>query len=410
MNVGWVGLGKLGLPAALALAYYGGHEVHGYDLSDIPRKITYGQEPQPSEEGIGKLLDAHPRQLHIRDSVAEVAADCELVIIAVQTPHAPEYGGDIPAAGTAGHDFEYAYLAQAVRDVAAARKQLTIVVLSTVSPGTMNRVIRPLARGHKLLYSPAFISLGTTIADFTSPPFVLIGCDDPRDAEPLREMYEETITSPTSIPFMVMSFTSAEIAKMAYNMMGTLKITYMNWLAELCHEAGGDIDGVSEALALMPGNRYMQAGMPDGGPCRPRDLAVMSWLADRLELPSNPPHCLMEQREAHARWIADLAREYEKLTGWPVAILGKTYKPGVTYTDGSPALLLSHFLGGKVAQYDPLLHGWSGQPFSYPVVAVVAVRHPQFAEIEFPRGSVVIDPFGYIADQEGVTVVRIGRP
>jgi UDPglucose 6-dehydrogenase len=406
MKIGWIGLGKLGLPCALALAAYGGHEVYGYDISDQPKRVLWDGKPELMvEEGFDDLRH-QPHLLHIVDYISVVAETCDLVIIAVQTPHPPGYDGTTPSAGPAGHDFEYAYLAQAVRDVvAAAPKPLTIVVLSTVLPGTMNRVIRPLVPPEfRLLYSPAFISLGTTIQEFIHPPFVLVGADDPRDAELLREAYDALFTS--LAPFLVMNMQSAEIAKMAYNMAGTLRITFANMIAELCHKTGGDSDAVTEVLSMMPARSYMKGGMPDGGPCRPRDLAALSLLSQQLSF--NLPFQLMQAREAHAKWIAGLALHFSDLTGLHIIQLGLTYKPETNLTAGSPALLVRSFLQDVWGIYDP--RQGDELELSGPAVYLVTTRHPQFAELAYPEGSVVIDPFRYIEDQPGVTVVRIGRP
>src|SRR5690242_21655047 len=117
-NVGWVGLGKLGAPCAAALQHYGEHVVHGYDLR--------GTDP-----GDYSWSDLKPVELV--ESIADaVKLTDEVVYVAVQTPHAPLYGGDRV---TPEHllDFEYAYLVNAVREVCLAartqRKHVTVAVV-----------------------------------------------------------------------------------------------------------------------------------------------------------------------------------------------------------------------------------------------------------------------------------------
>ena len=95
MRIGWVGLGKLGLPCALALAEYGGHQVHGYDTSPAPATaLDTGRWPH-AEQGLGRLLTHHPR-FHLRGSLRLVVDDADVVFVAVQTPHARGYDGSAP--------------------------------------------------------------------------------------------------------------------------------------------------------------------------------------------------------------------------------------------------------------------------------------------------------------------------
>ena len=117
MNIGFVGLGQIGLPIALTLEYHGGHQVVGYDVSPLPAKILAGEADPPREEGIGPLLEAS--SLKVLPSVSDVVAASDVVFVAVQTPHSPAYGGEIPMPAQP-RDFEYAYLVQAVRDVCRA--------------------------------------------------------------------------------------------------------------------------------------------------------------------------------------------------------------------------------------------------------------------------------------------------
>jgi UDP-glucose 6-dehydrogenase len=108
VKIGWIGLGKLGAPCALALNVHGGHEVHGYDRDIRVGAYLAGVNPYPHrEEGIQPLLDQNTIVMH--HSLGEVVKQVSVVFLAVQTPHAPEYGGETPVPGTTS-DFEYGYL------------------------------------------------------------------------------------------------------------------------------------------------------------------------------------------------------------------------------------------------------------------------------------------------------------
>jgi len=411
--VGWIGLGRLGLPLALVLDA-AGHAVTGYDIDPLPGKILAGRAEPPAEDRIGALLDGH--DIRMAGGIGEVVDMSDVVFVAVQTPHAPAYGGETPVPARR-RDFEYGYLAQACRDVCAAAAArpapVTLVVVSTVLPGTCDRLIRPfLGRSAQLVYSPAFTAMGTAIPDFSSPELTLCGCDGDDGAEALAGVLGKVHDA----PMLRMPVASAELAKVAYNTFISMKIVFANTIMEMAHQTGADCDDVTRALAAattrVVSPMYLSGGMGDGGACHPRDLIAMSWLAQRAGLSYDLPGELARARELQAGWIADLAAGYAAQAGLPVQIMGRAYRAGMNLTAGSPALLLADLLAEQQAavagQWDPHVDGPAGRP-DRRAVYVIATRHPEFAAFDYPPGSVVIDPHGYIPDRHLVTVIRVGR-
>lgn len=413
MDIGWIGLGKLGLPCALALEFHGGHTLTGYDPSDRPGRILAGDPPDWPEPGLAEMAAAS--RMLLADSPAEVVKRADVVFVAVQTPHAPAYGGEIPAPAQT-RDFEYGYLVQAVRLVCAAaseqRKPITLVVVSTVLPGTTNAHLRGLLNPWvTLVYSPLFIAMSTTVRDFLKPEFVLMGADRPVDTEPVQQVYATVHDRPAAVT----SIGTAELVKVAYNTYITLKIGWANTMMEICHKTGADCDALVDILSMATDRlispAYLRGGMGDAGACHPRDLIALADLERRLDISAGLFGYLARAREAQSRWLADLVRGWADLAGLPVTILGIAYKPNTTLTNGSAALLLHHDLikaGVSAAMYDPLITT-EPAPIDKPGVYVTATRHEAFTSYQFPPGSVVIDPWGYIPDQPGVTVVRVGR-
>jgi UDPglucose 6-dehydrogenase len=417
--VGWIGLGKLGLPCALALAKYGGNTVIGYDRSPRAADIIAGRVPPPVwERGMNDLLGCDSPFMLAETTAAVVEATDDLVLVSVQTPHDPEYGGDQPMPEHP-KDFEYGFLVQAVRDlVAAARRQhkrITIVVVSTVLPGTTRRLLAPLCgEDVDLVYGPYFIAMGTTIYDFLKPEFALLGSDSTAALDRVTALYRTVHDRPVHM----ISIESAELLKVAYNCFISTKIVYANMIMEICHKTGADCDEIVDGLALatdrVTSAAYLRGGMGDAGACHPRDNQAMSWLADRLDLSVDLMGFVSMAREAQSSWLAGLVQHWAHLTGLPVTLLGKAYKAGVGLTDGSAGLLLAaqlHAAGLTVRHWDPHVEGdrSSAGALSGPRVFVIATRHDEFRSLTFESGSVVIDPFGYLADQPGVTFIRLGR-
>lgn len=405
--VGWIGLGNLGGPCSAALADVGGHDVLGYDIT--------GKTVSP-----GQGMPDTPVAANIRDVVRHTD---DVVYVAVQTPHAPKFGGELQVEEDAPPvDFEYAYLRNAVRQVAheaqMQRKHITIVIVSTVLPGTCNKYIRPLLNKFtRLVYHPFFIALGTVIEDFTRPEFVLLGADSEEDAFRVLMLYRESMHTE---PEYICSIESAELAKVAYNTFITMKIVFANTLAEFCESTGADVDEVTGALALghqrIISPAYMTAGMGDGGACHPRDNIALSALATQHGTSVNLMGFLVAAREMQTMWHVDTIIHWLELTNMPLVVLGKTYKPGVASTAGSPALLLANMLDDreiKFAHVDHLVDGVEVLPqvinYDRACVFFVATQHDVYADLDYPEGSVVIDPFGYVRRNDKITLITPGR-
>lgn len=414
MRIGFIGLGKLGLPCALATEQYGGHEVVGYDVRDEVKGYVHERRIPYREEQAEELLAK--TSLQVLDSVEEVVAHAELLFVPIQTPHHAAFEGTQPVPQER-RDFEYGYVIQGMREIAAAaakrRKQVAVSLISTVLPGTINKHIRPLLNDYaRLAYNPFFIAMGTTIPDFLSPEFVLIGSEDDAVSQTLKNFYRTLHDRPV----IVTSFESAELIKVAYNTFVGMKITFANTLMEICHKTGADVDVVTGALSLATDRllspRYMSGGMGDGGGCHPRDHIAMSFLAKRLDLSFDLFEMLMIARDRQTEWLAHQIKDWHSLSSLPVVILGRAYKPETDLCVGSPSALLQCFLeslGVEAEVFDPYVDDSPPPLYEGPRVFFLATRHSEFATYPYPTGSVVLDPWGYVEELPGITAVRIGR-
>lgn len=396
-RIGWVGLGRLGLPCASVMKA-AGFEVVGFD----PRPQTV--DKLDYEAGLADLGVTVP----VVGSVREVVAASTVVFVAVQTPHEEAFDGTHLLTDDRA-DFEVAYLASAVADVCRAAADLgrtvTMAVVSTVLPGTWNRVVAPHLNAYvRAAYTPSLIAMGTTVADWQRPEMVLVGTDDDIAFRAVEEVFSRLHDR----PIVRLRPVEAELVKMAYNSFIGLKIVYANWLGEICGHLGGDVDAVSGALAQATDRivspRYLRAGMGDGGGCHPRDNLALSWLARRLGLSVDVAGFAMEAREAQTRRLADTVEHWHRLTGLPVVLCGLEYKADVPLTAGSPARLLLEMLG-----HSTKVIGWGDGVGPRLGVFVITTNHARWAGERWPAGSVVIDPWGIVADRAGVTVVRPGR-
>jgi UDPglucose 6-dehydrogenase len=406
MNVGFVGLGKLGLPCALAIEARG-HKVCGYDIDPRVKEILDSKQLPYREIWAQEHLDNSKIDFASLDDVVERS---DVIFVPIQTPHDPLYEGTTRIPDTRV-DFDYTWLVSGMRDLSAAIDRngtdKVVIIISTVLPGTVDSMIRPVISDRvKLCYNPFFIAMGTTMRDFLNPEFVLFGVDDENAAKAAESLYKTLHDR----PFFKTSIKNAELIKVCYNTFIGMKIVFINTVMEICEKTGADVDAVSDALALanerVISEKYLRGGMGDGGGCHPRDNIALSWLARKLDLSHDFFEDLMVAREDQTEWFADLIENYDL----PKFILGKAFKPETNLTVGSPAVLLKNILeerGIAVTCYDP--HVDLDKPKFTKAVYFIGTRHDIFATYKFPAGSVVLDPHRYIPDQDDVTVIRIGQ-
>jgi|688.fasta_scaffold157610_2 UDPglucose 6-dehydrogenase len=419
MAVGFIGLGKLGLPCALAVSSKLGETVYGFDLDNRIADFIESKSVPYLEAEVDEYFKS--AQIKFCKDLDYLVQQTEIIFVAVQTPHEKSFEGTTPVP-TEKKDFDYTYLESSIKSLCnsikiTGKKNVLITVISTVLPGTMRDRILPIIEsvkdlGVEFCYNPFFIAMGTTISDFLNPEFVLIGSNNPDSSRRLENFYSKFLSAPTQN----MSIESAELTKVAYNTFIGFKIVFANTIAEICAVRGGDSDQITQALAKagtrLMSPKYLSAGMADGGGCHPRDQIAMSWLAQDANLSTDLFGYLARARDAQTNKQASLILEHSKLNKLPIVILGKSYKADINLTVGSPALLLAHFLINLKAEfthYDPTIDE-ENPPLDKPACYFIATNHTVFKSYRFPNKSIVIDPWGNVVEnQANITVVRPGR-
>ena len=416
MNVGFMGLGKLGLPCALAVEMRG-HKVIGYDPSPSVKEILDTKKLPYKEIWAQDYLDKSNIKIK---SVKELVEHSDIVFVPIQTPHGEKFEGTTRIPDDR-EDFDYSYLIDGLTELDyelfQQKKEMTVIVISTVLPGTIRRDIKPLLSEYtKLCYNPFFIAMGTTMEDFLRPEIILFGVDDEKAAKKAKKFYR-TINH---APFYETTIENAELIKVAYNTFIGTKIAYVNTLMEMCHHLPNtNVDEVMNALKMcnkrIISDKYLSGGMGDGGGCHPRDNIALSWLSDELGLRFNWFDNIMKQREVQTEWLVDMIEK--ESNGLPITILGKSFKPQTNITTGSPSILLFNILrerGLSATMYDPYID----EPFGdwqdmseydgLPQCYFIGTKHEDFVNFPFDDESIIIDPWRYIPDKEGCKVIRIG--
>lgn len=365
MKIGFIGVGKLGKDAAEIMAEK--HDVIGYDINEV-----------------------HPSNFEMVDSLEEVCKDRELIFIAVPTPHDPDYDGRTPTSHLPNKDFDYSIVKNVLRDINEFTnpKQL-VVLISTVLPGTIRREFIRYAKNYRFIYNPYLIAMGTVKYDMVNPEMVIIGTEDgstTTDAKILTDFYETFITKGTR--YEIGTWDEAEAIKIFYNTFISTKVTLVNMIQDVAEKQGNiNVDVVANALAnssyRIMGKAYMKPGMGDGGGCHPRDNIALRYMAEHLGLGYDLFDAIMTAREVQAKGVAERLVELSDEHNLPIVIMGKAYKPGVEYLEGSYSLLVGHYVQelGKDVSYDVI-----NEPSIY-----LLGHMGSFNNIDFPQGSVILD-------------------
>lgn len=404
MKVGFIGLGKLGMPCAEAMS--AGYSVTGYDI--CPRTSN---------------------KIKISDNLRGAVSGKDIVFVAVQTPHDPDYDGSKPITHLPNKDFDYAIVKDVLAQINAwASPEQLVVLISTVLPGTVRRELRPCITNARFIYNPYLIAMGSVEWDMINPEMVIIGTEDGNettDAQELKNFYKPLMQNDPR--YVVGTWDEAESIKIFYNTFISTKIGLVNMIQDVAMKNGNiNVDVVTDALAnstiRIMSPKYMKAGMGDAGPCHPRDNIALRWLAENLNLGYDIFDTVMHAREQQARNLARFLKRIQIEKNLPIFIMGKAYKPDVDYCDGSYSLLVGHYLEEIQAKFfyiDPLTG--DSPPFNgMPVIAFLAHnRNITYGytgdkpEQEFyctiEEGSVIVDPWRQYTTDKNYQVIHYGN-
>ena len=352
MNIAVVGTGYVGLVTGTGFSDFG-HDVTCVDI-DPKRVETLRQGEVPFyEPGLHDLIKRNVKlgRLHFTTSTAEAVANAEIVFIAVGTPSADDGSADL------------SYVVEAAKQIGAAITGFTVVVTkSTVPVGTADKVRAAVASTAKhpfaVASNPEFLKEGDAVNDFLKPARVVVGADDPKAVELLRELYRGVLR--TNDRIQVMDIKSAELTKYAANCMLAVRISFMNELARLCEVVGADIEHVRKGIGSDPriGPKFLFAGAGFGGSCFPKDLRALIHTARSVDVSVSVIDAAERANERQKRIVGErvIAHFGGSLAGKRIAIWGLAFKPETDDIRESPALVLAEQLraaGATVVGYDP---------------------------------------------------------
>ncbi|MDQ3483468.1 MAG: UDP-glucose/GDP-mannose dehydrogenase family protein [Pseudomonadota bacterium] len=354
MRVAMIGTGYVGLVSGACFADFG-HEVCCIDKDEAKiDALNHGRMPiwEPGLEG---LVNANVERgrLAFTTDLEKGVEGAEAVFIAVGTP---ARRGD----GHADLSFVFA----AVRELARALKGPVVVVTkSTVPVGTGDEIAKILAEekapeGTAVASNPEFLREGAAIADFKHPDRIVVGAEDERAREVLREIYRPLFLN--KAPILFTGRRTAELTKYAANAFLAVKISFINEIANLCEAVGADVQEVARGIGLdnRIGPKFLHPGPGYGGSCFPKDTLALLQTAEAAGVEQRIVRTVVEVNDDRKNSMASRVSEAlgGSVAGKRVGILGLSFKPNTDDMRDAPVLPLVRSLieeGASVIAFDP---------------------------------------------------------
>ena len=367
MEIAFIGLGKLGMPCAEAIAKKG-HDVYGFDIKE--KKSHF---------------------IKIANTLQECVDKKSIIFIAVPTPHEKEYDGSSILDFENPKNFNYDILKNVISEIVALNldKSVTVVIISTVLPGTIRNEIQFLFSN--IIYNPYLIAMSQVEEDFYNPELVILGASNKDSNTHIDKLIDFYQTIVDNNPYYVKgTWEECESVKIFYNTFISFKITFANMIQDFSQKIQNiDVDIVTDALKhsndRLISPKYLTAGMGDGGACHPRDNIALSWLAKNYNLNYDIFGLLMHARQEQAKTLANFCIKKAGQYPLPFVIVGRYYKETTTIDDGSYSLLVAEFakikyLAVKIIEPD--------EEINYPALFLLSYGKLNFEPVE---GSIVVD-------------------
>ena len=381
-----IGTGYVGLVSGACFADFG-HHVTCIDKDSAKIAMIRDGKMPIWEPGLDALVNANVDRgrLEFTTDLAEGIAGADAVFIAVGTP---SRRGD-------GHA-DLTYVFEAARALAKALTGSVVVVTkSTVPVGTGDEIARILKEegapeGTSVASNPEFLREGAAIRDFKLPDRIVVGADDERARDVLKEIYRPLFLNQSPIVFT--SRRTAELTKYAANAFLAMKISFINEIADLCEAVGADVQEVARGIGLdnRIGAKFLHAGPGYGGSCFPKDTLALLRTAEEAGVEQRIISTVVSVNDDRKAAMAERVCEAlgGDLSGKKVGVLGLTFKPNTDDMRDAPSLaLIAGLLGGgaEVVAYDPV-----GRAQAQPLLPGIAFADDAYAVADEADAVVVV--------------------
>ena len=357
MNIGIIGLGKLGLPMLSAFVKKG-FNVKGYDVNASLVSNLRQRNISIKEDGlVGIMNNDSEWENRFTNSLEQLLNESNIIFVIVPTPSNEK--------GTFNNSYVDTLLKEC-NDLVYYKKTCNdIVITSTLNPSDCKK-FQEKYKDLNIVYSPEFIALGTVLNDMLNPDICIIGSNNVESAQKVKSIYEKLYD--TNPEYFLLGFTEAEIAKISINSFITMKVTFANIVGSLVYKtSGGNMKSVADTLKAIGSdsrinNKYLKFGTGYGGPCFPRDNRCLS-----KHLESNGINSSLQLTIDNLNnWMLKFFEESIDISTYKnIVYVGVSYKKGSDFLEESFIIKFHestkrpdknyYFVDEKVEQCQPLI-------------------------------------------------------
>ncbi len=354
MKLAIIGTGYVGLITGACFAEF------GYQTVCIDKDNNRINELNKShcpfyEPGIENLLEKHlnkTKLLSFSSSLSESVKDADIIFITVGTPSKRLEG-----------EADLTYVWNVAKEISEnINKYCVIVTKSTVPVGTTQEVKKIISNkinemDFDVVSNPEFLREGSAINDFMRPDRVVIGCENQKSEDVMKELYRPLYLIET--PIISTNIESSEIIKYASNSFLATKISFINQVADLCEKVGADVQDVAKGMGIDKriGNKFLHAGPGYGGSCFPKDVKAFIRTAEKNDINFSILSAVDKSNEERISKITNnLISKANLVKGDQVSLLGLSFKPNTDDIRDSTSLKIAKLLqneGITVKSYDP---------------------------------------------------------
>jgi len=354
MKLAIIGTGYVGLITGSCFAEFG-YETVCIDKDENRINELNNSKCPFYEPGVEDLLDKHlnkTKLLSFSSSLSQSVKDADIIFITVGTP-SKRLEGEA--------DLRYVWdVAEEIRE--NINKYSVIVTKSTVPVGTTKKVKKIIAKkisekNFDVVSNPEFLREGSAINDFMRPDRVVIGCENKKSDQIMRELYRPLYLIET--PIISTTIESSEIIKYASNSFLATKISFINQVADLCEEVGANVQDVAKGMGIDKriGNKFLHAGPGYGGSCFPKDVKAFIKTAENYNLNLSILSAVDRFNKERVNSIVNKIISKPNLKkGDKVTLLGLSFKPNTDDVRDSTSIKIAKLLidqGIIIKSYDP---------------------------------------------------------
>lgn len=348
------GLGYVGTVLYGCLAR-DGHQVIGVDVDTQKLSLLQSGSAPVIEDGVEELCSGAYKsgRATVTSDTQKAIQSSDISFVCVGTPSLPNGSQDLGAIERVCKQ-----IGRAIREKASFH---VVVIRSTVVPGTVEKVIIPILEnesgkrigsGLGICFQPEFLREGSSIKDYDSPPFTVIGGDSDESILAVSELFQHL---PAEIISTEIKY--AEMLKYCCNAFHALKITFANEIGRISQSLGVDANAVMEMVCkdtqLNISKAYLKPGFAFGGSCLPKDLKGLMYVAKDYDVEVPMLNSLLSSNNFHIEKAINIILSFGRKA---VGLVGLSFKAGTDDLRESPSVRVAESLIGKgldLRVYDP---------------------------------------------------------